>query len=61
MNEQLPVSFLELCLLLCTAAVAAVAFVHHDSATALALVATFAAVGFRVLPSLQPGAARRDS
>jgi ABC-type multidrug transport system fused ATPase/permease subunit len=52
MNEQLPRSFLELCLLLCTAAVAAVAFSHHSTATALALVATFAAVGFRVLPSL---------
>lgn len=52
MNEQLPRSFLELCLLLCTAAVAAVAFSHHTTPTALALVATFAAVGFRVLPSL---------
>jgi ABC-type multidrug transport system fused ATPase/permease subunit len=51
-NEQLPRSFLELCLLLCTAAVAAVAFSHHTTGTALALVATFAAVGFRVLPSL---------
>jgi ABC-type multidrug transport system fused ATPase/permease subunit len=52
MNEQLPRSFLELCLLLCTASVAAVAFLRHDSTTALALVAMFAAVGFRVLPSL---------
>ena len=52
LNEQLPRSFLELCLLLCTAAVAAVAFTHHTTAAALALVATFAAVGFRVLPSL---------
>jgi ABC-type multidrug transport system fused ATPase/permease subunit len=52
MNEQLPRSFLELCLLVCTAAVAAVAFTHHPTPTALALVATFAAVGFRVLPSL---------
>ncbi len=52
LNEQLPRSFLELCLLLCTAAVAAVAFTHHSTASALALVATFAAVGFRVLPSL---------
>ncbi|HEY3672409.1 MAG TPA: ABC transporter ATP-binding protein [Acidimicrobiia bacterium] len=52
MNEQLPRSFLELCLLFCTASVAAVAFAHHSTATALALVATFAAVGFRVLPSL---------
>ncbi|HEU5306205.1 MAG TPA: hypothetical protein VFW97_02675, partial [Acidimicrobiia bacterium] len=52
MNEQMPRSFLELCLLLCTAAVAAVAFTHHTTPTALALVATFAAVGFRVLPSL---------
>lgn len=52
LNEQLPRSFLELCLLLCTASVAAVAFTHHSTASALALVATFAAVGFRVLPSL---------
>jgi ABC-type multidrug transport system fused ATPase/permease subunit len=52
MNEQLPRSFLELCLLLCTATVAVVAFLHHDDTTALALVAMFAAVGFRVLPSL---------
>ena len=52
LNEQLPRSFLELCLLICTAAVASIAFARHDSATALALVATFAAVGFRVLPSL---------
>ena len=52
LNEQLPRSFLEMCLLVCTASVAAVAFTRRDTASAIALVGTFAAVGFRVLPSL---------
>jgi ATP-binding cassette subfamily C protein len=51
-NEQLPRSFLEICLLICTASVAAVAFGRRDTASAVALVGMFAAVGFRVLPSL---------
>jgi ABC-type multidrug transport system fused ATPase/permease subunit len=52
LNEQLPRSYLEVCLVLCTAAVAATAFTLHDTTEAVALVGTFAAVGFRVLPSL---------
>ncbi len=52
LNEQLPRSFLEICLLTCTASVAAVAFARRDTASAVAIVGTFAAVGFRVLPSL---------
>jgi ABC-type multidrug transport system fused ATPase/permease subunit len=51
-NEQLPRSFLEICLVASTGAVAGVAFTRRSTDAAIALVGTFAAVGFRVLPSL---------
>jgi ABC-type multidrug transport system fused ATPase/permease subunit len=52
LNDQLPRSYLETCLVVCTVAVAATAFALHPTAEAVALVGTFAAIGLRVLPSL---------
>jgi ABC-type multidrug transport system fused ATPase/permease subunit len=51
-NEQLPRSYLEICLVVCTASVAVTAFSLEATTEAVALVGTFAAIAFRVLPAL---------